>query len=122
MDAQRDERERFVGDDDTTPDEERPILCVVCEHVLTTEAEAIAVDGHHAHRRVNPAGFVFDIRCFGAAPGVVPIGAPEHQHSWFTGAAWQVGLCRSCEAHVGWTFSGREASFVALIADRVREP
>lgn len=121
MDAQRDQREPAIDDDSELSLGPQRILCVVCDNTLTTAAEAIAADGHHRHQRVNPAGFVFDIRCFGSAPGMVPVGEPDPRFTWFPGASWQIGLCLACQNHVGWAFSGRNVPFVALIVDRIRE-
>ncbi len=97
------------------------VVCAACGHRLTTRESAIAVDGRHDHRCVNPSGIAYDIKCFGEVPGASAVGEPDTWFSWFRGTAWQIALCGGCHVHVGWRFSGRRSPFFALIDERVRE-
>ena len=98
---------------------EHPIRCAACGHIVTSRESAIAVDGRHDHRCINPHGIFFDIGCYREAPGVMTVGMPESYFSWFRGTAWQIALCGACHVHLGWSFTGRDAPFVGLIQDRV---
>lgn len=97
-----------------------PLMCGSCFAVVTSHDEAIAVSGDHAHRCVNPAGFLFDIRCFREAYGVVTTSAPETWFSWFKGHAWQTVVCQTCERHLGWRFTG-PSTFYGLIGSALSE-
>lgn len=70
------------------------------------------------HTFVNPAGLVFRLTCYARADGCAAVGDPSTQWTWFPGHAWQVGICRSCAAHLGWRFSGSQ-TFWGLVDDRV---
>lgn len=95
----------------------RPIQCAQCRFPLTTTQETAFVNSRHRHVFFNPAGLVFDIRCFYQAPGIQVVGTKNSEFSWFSGFLWQVGLCRGCGVHLGWFFTG-PGNFHALIADR----
>lgn len=96
----------------------RPIQCALCSFPLTTTSETTLVNGRHRHVFFNPAGIVFDIRCFYQAPGVRIVGEKSSELSWFAGFVWQLGLCRSCRTHLGWFFSG-PSTFHALIVEKL---
>jgi hypothetical protein len=95
------------------------LLCRSCGSPVTTEAERIAIEGQHVHRRTNPSGIDFEFGCFGAASGAETVGEPTTDFSWFAGYAWIYSVCRSCTAHLGWHFEGAGPSFHALILDRL---
>jgi hypothetical protein len=89
---------------------------------VTDRRSRIAVDGGHAHGFVNPQGHVFQIGCFAAAPGCLPVGATSDYWTWFPGYAWQVVVCRSCTQHLGWRFrGGAGGDFYGLILARLVE-
>jgi hypothetical protein len=79
------------------------------------------MEGHGStvHRRVNPAGIVFEFGCFASAPGAAVIGEPTEEHSWFPGYVWSYVLCRGCGEHLGWHFQGADSPFHGLILDRL---
>ena len=93
------------------------ILCAACEHELAEGDAKTAVDGAHRHVKVNPHGHVFHISCFRPVPGVIPIGSPSAEFSWFAGYRWQIALCGGCQVHLGWVFVG-ESDFTALVQGR----
>jgi hypothetical protein len=100
----------------------RRLLCRSCGSPVTTEAERIAIDGQHVHRRINPSGIDFEFGCFAAAPGAETVGEPTAEFSWFTGYAWIYSVCGACATHLGWHFEGAGPSFHGLILARlVRE-
>jgi hypothetical protein len=80
------------------------ILCAQCRHPVTRQAERMAVDGAHEHRRTNLAWYRFHFGCFRAAPGCATQGAPSLEHTWFAGYAWKIAVCASCLVHLGWRF------------------
>jgi len=100
---------------------------VGCGHPITELAHRIEMAGRHAHTCVNPAGFVFHIGCFAAAPGCVAVGSWSSEYAWFAGYAWQVACCGRCSMHLGWAFAPErspqsERTFHGLIVDRLRTP
>ena len=98
------------------------LLCRSCGSPVTTEAERIAIDGQHIHRRTNPTGVEFEFGCFVAAPGAETVGEPTAEFSWFAGYTWVYSVCRVCATHLGWRFEGTAPSFHGLILARlVRE-
>ena len=105
--------------------EENPkskIVCGGCGHVVSTSEQCVEIDGRHQHTCVNPAGFVFHIRCFGFAPGCVGEGDWTDFYSWFAGYLWQISLCGHCAMHLGWAFRGEgKPDFHGLIIDRIEE-
>ncbi len=95
------------------------LRCGFCGHPITAASTRMEVDGAHEHRRENPAGYVFRIGCFRAAPGCVGQGEATEHWSWFPGYAWQVALCRGCGGHLGWSFQMEGSRFHGLIVDRL---
>lgn len=94
-------------------------LCRSCGSFVTTEAERVAIDGQHVHRRINPAGIAFEFGCFVAAPGAETVGAPTAEFSWFAGYRWVHSICRLCGTHLGWHFAGAGPAFHGLILARL---
>jgi hypothetical protein len=102
-------------------EDERWVRCAACGASLAPEKARIAIDGAHEHTFMNPAGIRFVVMCFASAPGCAPEGERSTVWTWFPGHAWQIEHCRSCGAHVGWSFhavaGGR--AFWGLVADRL---
>ena len=78
----------------------------------------MTINDRHEHAFFNPAGIAFEIRCFRRAPGAVPHGEPSAEFTWFPSYRWQVVLCATCRAHLGWLFING-GSFYGLIATRL---
>lgn len=102
------------------------IVCAACGHAITTADTSVTKAGRHQHTCINPAGYVYRIRCFRRAPGCVTTGSWSTYYSWFQGYAWQIACCGSCSMHLGWAFEPDGspedgAPFWGLIADRVTE-
>jgi hypothetical protein len=97
------------------------VACAACRGFVADSRARFSVDGAHSHSFINPAGLIFRVSCFAAAPGVVPVGEESDDFTWFAGFAWRVALCRTCGEHLGWSYRRLRSEFVALIDDRVIE-
>jgi hypothetical protein len=97
------------------------ILCAACGAFLTYASQAISMQGNHQHTFLNPAGFVYKIRCVGEVPGGVPQGPSSDHWSWFPGYRWQLIHCRSCGVHLGWLFRSTDHTFSGLVVERIVE-
>ena len=97
----------------------RRLLCAACGEIVTHEDEAIEIANEHAHVFVNPGGFIYEIRCFGRAPGCTGEGPTTDQWTWFPGYRWQVGVCALCGIQLGWIYRGADQVFFGLIDDRL---
>ena len=103
-----------------TEEEDAWLRCAACRGRIAPESARIAVNGAHEHTFVNPSGLSFVVGCFATAPGAVPEGERSTVWTWFPGHAWQIALCRTCTAHVGWSFHAPSgASFWGLVLDRL---
>jgi hypothetical protein len=97
------------------------LVCARCRHVITTSGEEMEIDGLREHSQVNPHGVVWTFRCYGRAPGCVPVGAPSTEFTWFPGHSWQIVQCGGCAWHLGWLFRSPDRRFHGLIAGRLVE-
>ncbi len=97
------------------------IICRLCGHYITTPNSKIEMSGRHVHVFTNPAGYVFRIGCFSAAPGCVVTGEPTEEYTWFPSYSWSYALCAGCMEHLGWYYDSGRDSFFGLILDRLRE-
>ncbi len=96
------------------------IVCRQCGFAITNDSSRIAVSGTHHHTFANPHGIVYEIGCFGAAPGCAVMGRPTNEFTWFPPHSWQVAICGSCLSHMGWRFIQAGGSvFFGLILDRL---
>lgn len=101
-------------------EEDKPLCCAACRHLVTSTKERIAVRGAHAHTCTNPHGITFRIGCFRDAPGCGQIGQDSLEHTWFPGYAWRIALCNRCSVHLGWSFRARDGDlFFGLILNRL---
>lgn len=96
--------------------------CAACTTRIARDDARIERSGAHRHRLVNPAGALFELGCFAAAPGCVVDGEPTTEHTWFAGFAWSYALCANCRDHLGWCFEGDGARFFGLILTRLIGP
>lgn len=108
---------RLLGEDSR-----RRMLCRPCGATVTTADDGVRIRGAHVHRRVNPAGLVYEFGCFASAPGVVSVGEPTSEFSWFEDARWVISVCRSCGAHLGWRFSGAREFYALILVRLLEEP
>ena len=98
-----------------------PLVCARCGHPITRERHRTAVNGRHAHTRVNPHGYVFHFGCFAQAEGCRVLGPPTAEDSWFPGFVWEYAHCAACRTHLGWAFHG-EGDFFGLLMERLAGP
>ena len=120
-----------IGEKDTKqnhaqPDSEEqgnnsvPLLCKVCTAPITSQQQAVSINGQHEHAFFNPTGIAFEIRCFQQAAGCLVQAEPCAEFSWFSDYYWQYASCSNCLTHLGWFFTGKEKdAFFALIANRI---
>ena len=97
------------------------LLCRQCDTQITKDNFRISRNEKHLHTFFNPAGIVYEIACFRDAPGCLVRGVSSDEFSWFAGYSWQISVCISCLAHLGWHFSGGDDAFFGLIANRLKE-
>lgn len=115
-----------ISQEDEDDDDDKggkAILCRQCKNKVTTSSNRIDKNGSHKHIFNNPGGYIFEIGCFGAAPGCVNQGPPTLEFSWFSGFSWRFSLCSGCHTHLGWLYRsvGGQNSFYGLILDRLVE-
>lgn len=99
---------------------ERVLRCRRCGHPVTTEQARRSVNGRHVHHLFNPAGILFEVGCFEAAPGCRFDGALTTEFTWFPGFAWRYALCGGCGSHLGWEYQGEAGGFAGLIVTELR--
>jgi hypothetical protein len=97
------------------------LRCVACRHPITRQTDRIAVNEKHQHVFANPHGYIYQIGCFGQAPGCVAIGQESSEFTWFPGYTWRVALCGQCLTLLGWSFRRRGSLFFGLILDKLAE-
>lgn len=97
----------------------KAVLCRTCRAVVTGRDREISVNGKHLHTFFNPAGIVYEIRCFSAAPGCINHGRPTDEFTWFTGHTWEYSLCATCFDHLGWFYTSSGPSFFGLINSKL---
>jgi len=102
--------------------DERPVRCRTCGAAITAAGAAIEIGGQTDHAFFNPAGVLFEIRCYTSAEGCVVHGDPTYEFTWFPGHAWRYATCASCGTHLGWRFSGDDQRFFGLILRLLNDP
>ncbi|MFN2354670.1 MAG: cereblon family protein [Desulfopila sp.] len=114
----REEDETVVDIDSAEGSEEEwqgALLCRFCGHHITRPAHVIEVDDGHHHTFFNPAGIIYEIRCFSKAEGCAHYGPASSEFAWFKGYTWRLVFCRGCAVHMGWHFSSGKMGFYGLI-------
>lgn len=96
-----------------------PIRCAACMSIIALDSDRIPVNGAHIHSFANPHGLVFEIGCFRDAFGCHETGLPTDEFTWFSGYLWQIAVCGTCLAHLGWLFTANSRGFWGLILDRL---
>jgi hypothetical protein len=107
--------------DEIDPDAEKGLVCRKCRAHITENRHVVAINGNHLHTFFNPAGIVFEIRCFSQARGCAVHGEATGEFSWFAGYVWRYALCGNCMVHLGWKYDSGENSFFGLIKDKLVE-
>ncbi|GAB6888762.1 hypothetical protein JCM13304A_22610 [Desulfothermus okinawensis JCM 13304] len=96
-------------------------LCKFCKTKITSAKYKIKVNGKFRHVCANPHGYLFELGCFSNGKNFVPAGNPSKEFTWFPGYAWQVILCATCFAHLGWLYTTSTNSFLGLILTNLIE-
>ena len=99
----------------------RYLLCASCGNRITKISERTEIHGAHHHTFANPHGIIYHIGCFLTAFGCIAQDEESTQFSWFPGYSWQIELCRTCGAHLGWRFRSENKCFHGLILERLFE-
>jgi hypothetical protein len=97
------------------------LACRSCGSFVAESRARVEMAGAHVHTFINPAGTIYRVGCFAEAPGLREIGEASAHWTWFPGFEWQVGICRTCYEHLGWSYRSSSARFVALIMDKIVE-
>ena len=71
-------------------------MCRTCSRPVARTRDRIAVDGRYRHNLFNPAGILFEVECFTAAPGCRFKGEFTEAFTWFPGYAWRFALYAGC--------------------------
>lgn len=93
-------------DNDDLERQDRAIRCAFCGSDITNGRHTVERSGAWKHVFTNPAGYVYEIGCYGLAPGCQILGEYNSDFSWFKGYLWTYALCNGCYHHLGWHFSG----------------
>lgn len=108
-----------MADSEPFEKEIRGICCKECLKEITSEDFYFEKNNFHTHSFSNPYGYIFTIRCFSKAPGIISTGPYSNEFSWFKDYYWQIALCSKCKTHLGWKFSDSESYFFGLITERI---
>ena len=84
---------------------EKALFCKSCGRLITYAEHAVEVDDSHHHTFFNPAGIIYEIRCFSSAEGCATARDASSEFTWFAGFVWRVAFCAGCSVHIGWHFS-----------------
>lgn len=114
-DADSDVVVRTIERDEEEEKEEKALFCRFCGKQITELRFAIEMSDDHHHTFFNPAGIIYEIRCFSQAEGCVRHGPSTDEFSWFPGYTWRLALCSECFVHMGWYFSSGTLGFYGLI-------
>ncbi len=95
------------------------IVCRQCGHPVTERRNKLVVNGGHLHTFFNPAGIIYEIGCFGRAPGCWVHGPASIEFAWFPGFTWRLALCDNCTTHLGWFFASEDSTFFGLILKKL---
>lgn len=105
--------------DASEKDEDDELRCAACGHAIAKKRDAIEMSGAHQHTFVNPSGVVFEVACFREAAGCAEVGDEDATFTWFPGWTWQIAVCGSCRAHLGWRFRLAPDAFWGLIRTKL---
>ncbi len=104
-----------VGQDEQEDEPEKALFCKFCGHLITHADHAVEMNDSHHHAFFNPAGVIFEIRCFSSAAGCTVQGESFSEFTWFAGYTWTLAFCSRCANHMGWYFSSGDLGFYGLI-------
>lgn len=89
-------------------------LCALCLEKIASDQDLYFYEGKSKFQFVNPQGHNFHIITFSKTYSCMAITPPTLEHTWFSGYAWSVCQCNSCNSHLGWKYI-KELTFYGLI-------
>jgi len=96
------------------------MACAHCGADITLSSLRIAVNGSHRHLVPTAHGIDREIGCFSLAPGCLATGHFALDFGKPTEGFWQMALCASCGAHLGWRHETPDGTgFYGLILDHL---
>jgi len=100
-------------------------VCAVCDHIVASSSDSLALNGSHTHEGIGSDGTQVQIRTFSSARGLAETGVPRAAApEWAaSGRRCLGGVCGSCKTHLGWSYRAQskgEESFKALQMDLVK--
>jgi hypothetical protein len=112
---------RKQGDTQDVEKRKSALCCAQCQHRITEHSAGLELAGGHIHVFTNPGGFVYEIALYEYADCVMA-GPATTDYTWFPGHAWQMAMCASCHAHLGWRYrKAGSVAFYGLIRERLVE-
>lgn len=82
------------------------IRCKTCEALIARRTDMLVMSNEGPlGAYVNPHGYVHEVMTLNKANGLVVIGYPVQEFSWFPGYAWSIAECSTCESQMGWLFT-----------------
>lgn len=92
------------------------LVCKACGQKVARTSWRCEVNGRHRHVFSNPGGYVFEIGCFAKGLGLIMEGDPTDEFTWFPGYRWQIALCSTCAALLGWRYTGASHFYGLVLA------
>jgi cereblon len=80
------------------------LYCAHCRSLISDRDQIFFPRAETPLIFANPAGHVFELLTVRAAVGLIVLGDPTLQATWFPGYAWRVVLCACCMNHLGWHY------------------
>lgn len=82
------------------------LCCRECDLEIANKSDvfSMSLEGPLA-AYVNPGGYVHETITVYKAKGLILMGDPSTENSWFPGYAWTIIKCSRCGAHMGWRFT-----------------
>ncbi len=110
----------FFDESDIVDDKERKwVRCRKCHYKIAHISDKISINKTDTHIFKNPFGIYYRVICFSDAPGSINVSRYTVENTWFSGYAWSIIMCRSCNDHIGWHYDSGMGEFYGLIADRL---
>ena len=103
------------------------LVCRRCGQHISDGNHAFAASGTSTTGVfANAHGRVFQILTVRAAQGLLFVGAPTTEFTWFSGYAWRVAVCAGCTTHLGWSFEAARPGlepvvFFGLLSSEIAE-
>ena len=91
--------------DETAEQPREPLVCAVCAQEISDTGAIFAMAAERATRVfANPHGHLHEIMTLLHARGVIVVGPPTTDFTWYPGYGWEITYCGQCKTHLGWSF------------------